>query len=78
MGDKGVVYLKAQHMRGRSFDSSFEGHLNRLLLNSVLNVVCFSGFQNFVWLGRKCTGERIQNVNRCFRAVGIKGVMRHV
>ena len=48
VGDKGVVYMKAQQMCGRSFDSAFEEHFNKLLLNSVLNILCFAGFQNLV------------------------------
>lgn len=48
VGDKGVVYMKAQQTSGRSFDSAFEEHLNKLLLNSVLNILCFAGFQNLV------------------------------
>lgn len=36
VGDKGVVYMQAQQMCGRSFDSAFEERLNKMLLNSVL------------------------------------------
>jgi len=48
VGDGGVVYMKAQQTCGRRFDSAFEERLNKLLLSSVLNIVCFAGFQNLV------------------------------
>lgn len=34
VGDKVVLYLQAQQVCGRSFDSAFEECLNKMLLNS--------------------------------------------
>lgn len=59
MGDGGVVYVHAQQVCGRSFDSAFEERLDKMLLNNQKSTGC----SKLGLMCRKCSGERGQKPN---------------
>lgn len=72
VGDKVVLYLQAQQVCGRSFDSAFEECLNKMLLNSQKSTWC----SKLGLMGRKSTGQRGQKPNWCFTAFWRQGSRR--